>query len=274
MAPQAFPIDLYLKRIGLNTLPSPNVEGLHSLAKAQSSGITFENLDVLANIPIRIDLESISEKILKSGRGGYCFELNGLLGNALQAAGFTFEPRLARVTYRRPEPGPKTHLVYVVKIENQNWLVDVGFGGPGLIEPALFEANTEFEQNGTLFRFVLEKNGEFHLQRKTMDEWIGIYMVTHEPVMPIDLEVVNHFVSTWERSPFRSIFMCVSPRKNGVLTIHGQDLVHLDHNLNAVARRTIQDLADLKEIMNSQFHIQVPDSVLEKAWAKVSQNRP
>jgi N-hydroxyarylamine O-acetyltransferase len=270
MGLNSFPLGQYLERVGLKALSPATAEGLRELVRAQSFAISFENLDVLAGIPVSLQPNAVVEKILRHGRGGYCYELNGLLGMALEAAGFHFTRRLSRVTYRRPEPGPKTHLVYAVKVDGEEWLVDVGFGGPGLVEPAPLRANAEFAQNGARFRLLEEKSGDLHLQREVEGKWENLYLISAEPVLPIDIEVVNHFVSTWERSPFRSMFMCVAPVGSGLLVIQGQDLVRLDADLRACDRRPIATLEELRDVMTAEFKVAVPHSILERAWSKVS----
>src|SRR4051812_47350656 len=83
-------LSAYLERLGIPELPPPTPAGLAALARAQSAAIAFESLDAVAGVPISIAPEKIVEKILGRGRGGYCFELNGLFGLALEIAGFRF----------------------------------------------------------------------------------------------------------------------------------------------------------------------------------------
>ena len=104
-----FPVAAYLARIGLPALPPATADGLSELVLAQVRAIAFENLDVLAGLPVRLDRAVVYEKILGDGRGGYCFELNALMSGALEAAGFEVRPVMARVTYGRTVPGPATH---------------------------------------------------------------------------------------------------------------------------------------------------------------------
>lgn len=264
-----FPLDLYLKRIGLSDLGGTTALDLKRLVEAQLYGISFENLDVLARLPISLDPEAIVEKILHRERGGYCYELNGLLGMALEKAGFEFEPKLARVSFNRSGIGPKSHLVFVVKADGLEWLVDVGFGGPGLIAPMPFKLGAQSEQRGTKFRLVEAENDYLHLQRFSQSEWINLYMISPEKVIPVDIEVVNHFISTWERSPFRSLLMCVSHDEEGLKTIRDQELVWLDHELSPVKREKITGAADLKEKLRQNFQVEVPLPLCEEALMRV-----
>lgn len=262
-------INKYLERIGLEKLPAPTCQGLEILTRSHSFNVAFENLDALARNPIRIDLESITNKILNQGRGGYCYEVNGILAYAMSEAGFKFQKALCRVTYKRAEPGPKTHLVFIVETEKGPALVDVGFGGPGLVAPMPFKANAQMFQNGTEFRLVPERDGSLQLQRLAGKDWQNLYIVTNESFKEIDLEVANHFVSTWERSPFRSMLMCVLPVENGLKTIQGKALVHLNENLEVRAKRDLKDAADLHDVMTYEFKVKVALENVKKAWENV-----
>ena len=68
---------------------------LHALHPA---AITFENLDVLLKRPIRLDFAAIAAKIIKDGRGGYCYEQNNLFIAALGSLGFTVRSMAGRVS--------------------------------------------------------------------------------------------------------------------------------------------------------------------------------
>lgn len=269
MNPNDFPHEAYLRRIGLKALPDPTSQGLCTLVRAQSLAIPFENLDVLAGIPIRLDRAAIVDKILTRGRGGYCYELNGLMVQALEAAGFEVVSLLSRVSYQRPVPGPLTHQVLLVVCEGERWLVDVGFGGPGLIEPAPFDERAIFEQAGARFRLLEEADGDLHLQRENNGKWVDLYRIVQIKTHPADLEMSNHFVSTYPRSPFLNRFMCHRPTEDGVWRIDDCELKHLDTNQNLMRRTRLRNHDDLLRVMRETFQIELTDDLAQRAWQKV-----
>jgi N-acetyltransferase len=120
-----FDLDAYLERIGLSG--SPTVEQVH---RAHCTSIPFESLDPLMGLPVSLDPGDIFEKLVRSGRGGYCFEHNLLLAGALRALGAEVDLHLARVLRGgRPEvPRARSHLLLAVTIEDSKLLADVGFG--------------------------------------------------------------------------------------------------------------------------------------------------
>ena len=268
-----FDRDRYLARLGLTALPAPTAAGLRELVRAQLRAVAFENLDVLAGRPISVAPADIVAKILGRGRGGYCFELNGLLGLALTAAGFQATVRLARVSFGQPAPGSLSHQVFLVACEGTTWLVDVGFGGPGLAEPVPFVPGTEFVQDGARFRLSAATEVGVQLERLIGGAWAGIYVVSPLAVLPVDIEVGSHFVSTWERSIFRATFKCARPVADGLAVIKGTDLVVLDAEMEPVSQRPLGGAGDLAAVMREVFGVQVEPEIASAAWETVAAAR-
>jgi N-hydroxyarylamine O-acetyltransferase len=125
----------YLSRLGLGKTPDLDVAGLDALQRAHRLSIGFANLDVMLGHPIRIDLDSIADKLISRQRGGYCFEHNALFGAMLAELGFANRPLLGRVWLGSDWPGepattpPQTHTLRLTTIAGAPWIADAGFGG-------------------------------------------------------------------------------------------------------------------------------------------------
>ena len=50
--------------------------------------VPFENIDIQLGRSLTISVEDAFEKIVERGRGGWCYEQNGLFGWALSEIGF------------------------------------------------------------------------------------------------------------------------------------------------------------------------------------------
>jgi N-hydroxyarylamine O-acetyltransferase len=275
MSTNNFPAERYLSRLGLDQWPALSAAGLAELVCAQARAICFENLDTLSGTPVDVGLDAIIDKLLGRGRGGYCFELNGLLGAALAAAGFNAQRRLARVSFRRPGPGPLTHLLWLVELDGETWLADAGFGGPGTFAPIRFAPDVVTEQAGARFRLVNEGARGLHLQRWIDEAWADVYLIDPRPVLDIDIEMGNHFTSTWPTSPFRNIFMCFARCEDDILGIEGNTLVRRNTHFEAVERQTIRDADHLYAALTTQFQLDIPKSVVLAGWQRVQeQARP
>ena len=115
----------YLDRIGYAGPTQPNPETLAALQYAHLSSVPFENLDVVAQVPVSTDTGTVVTKIL-GGRGGWCFENNGAFAWLLEGLGF----RVRRLGAAVLLGGPKVeidHLAIEVQLDRP-YLVDVGFG--------------------------------------------------------------------------------------------------------------------------------------------------
>src|SRR5580765_5639386 len=89
----------YLRRIGHTGPLSSTLDTLRALHLRHTTTIPFENLNPLLGWPVRLDLESLEQKLVRDGRGGYCFEQNLLFSHALQALGFRVAGLAARVLW-------------------------------------------------------------------------------------------------------------------------------------------------------------------------------
>ena len=70
----------YLERIGFQGTARADRETLFQLHEAHFKTVPYENLDIFLYGKVAdLDAESVYEKIVNNHRGGYCFELNGLL---------------------------------------------------------------------------------------------------------------------------------------------------------------------------------------------------
>jgi N-hydroxyarylamine O-acetyltransferase len=128
-------VDRYLERIGVTCPIEPNLESLRALHRAHLLAIPYENLDVQLGRPVTIEIPAIYRKIVENGRGGWCYEMNGILGWALKELGF----RVTRATgaVMREMGGDASngnHLVLRVETDEGLYLADVGFGD-GPLEP-------------------------------------------------------------------------------------------------------------------------------------------
>ena len=124
----------YLHRICFDGSARPDLATLRAIHRAHQYAVPFENLDVLLHRPIVLDAEANYNKIVGQRRGGWCYQLNGVMGWALEQIGFDVMRMSAGVMrVRVGDAQLGNHLCLLVGLD-QRYLVDVGFGG-GLVEP-------------------------------------------------------------------------------------------------------------------------------------------
>lgn len=187
-----------MERVGLAGRP-----GLAEAHLAHVTSIPFENLDPHRGVPVSLGGEDLERKLVAERRGGYCFEQNLLLKEALEALGMEVEMFLARVRVGAP-PGeirPRSHLLLRVRAEGSTWHADVGFGRGSLFEPIPFGPGPEQEQLGRRFR-VVEDGAELVLQTAREEGWEDLYGFAPDPVPLVDVAVASWYTSTYPRSPF------------------------------------------------------------------------
>lgn len=201
----------------------PSITHLKKLQLAHLQAFPFENLDVFLTGQVSLLPDRLWNKLVVEKRGGWCFELNGLLHLVLEALGYEVRPLMAR---NLTGPGkPRTHEVLLVHLDSQLWLVDTGFGGTVLRAPLKLEENQEETQEGLDFKLTKTPQTQgtapwqapdfWILHTKKEGAWHPQFGFTLEPWEPQDFSVANHFHVSSPTSSF--------PQARLVNRIQGKD---------------------------------------------------
>ncbi len=91
-------INKYLERLHYKGNIIPDLTTLKALHQSHLYTIPFENLDIHFSRKIRLESSALQKKIIDSGRGGYCYELNGMFYLLLKKLGFNAKMISARVS--------------------------------------------------------------------------------------------------------------------------------------------------------------------------------
>lgn len=250
-----FDRDAYLERVGLAKPPSTSAEGLARLHRAQLETIPFENLDVLAGRGVDVAPEAIFDKTVKRRRGGYCFELNGLFLQALQAFGFDARALLGRV-HMGPEPGGRTHQVSLVRLDGRAWIADVGFGAWGTREPLPLEPGAESVQPDGTYRLAEAEPWGTALELDDGSGWRRLYTFDSTHVCRGDIETGNHYTATHPGSIFRRMRVVSRCTPEGRVSLIDSKLVRTSNG-----RREETDLepgAACDEALRVHFGLELP----------------
>ncbi|MFJ6572150.1 arylamine N-acetyltransferase [Streptomyces sp. NPDC091292] len=196
-------LDAYLTRVGYQGDVAPDLSTLRGLHTAHVDAIAFDNLDaLLGRTAVPLDLDSVQEKIVRRGRGGWCLEQVVLMAAVLDRIGFTFTAFAGRTRIRTGSKlGPALHVALCVAIDGERWLHDVSFGAHGLHEPIRLAENARLEGDWP-FDLVREPNGEHVLRFLRPEGPAELYGFTTDARYPSDFEILNHFCLTHPRSPF------------------------------------------------------------------------
>jgi N-hydroxyarylamine O-acetyltransferase len=122
-------LEAYFNRIRWGGAADPSFDVLAGLLRAHVSRIPFENFDVLMGRGVRLDIDSLQDKLVRAGRGGYCFEHATLFAAVLEKIGFRLTRHCARVILFVPaNQAPRGHMFLVVTLPEGEFVVDPGFG--------------------------------------------------------------------------------------------------------------------------------------------------
>lgn len=158
----AIDVDAYLSRLKIRR-DEPSLPYLRKLHSAHIHQIPFENLDIHYNRKIILDYRKIFKKIILDGRGGFCYELNGLFYHLLDHLGYDCIVISAQMKNEDGYDKEYGHMAISVRILDQTWLVDVGFGN-AFSYPKLLEAGKVQMDYTTYWRFEKDPDENFILQ--------------------------------------------------------------------------------------------------------------
>ncbi|MFI6008868.1 arylamine N-acetyltransferase [Streptomyces sp. NPDC051243] len=148
-------VDAYLRRLGVEHPAWPTVDVLRELHLRHLQTVPFENLSIHLGEEIVLEEKRLLDKVVGAGRGGFCYELNGIFGALLTALGFDVTLLAARVHGQEGRLGiPYDHMALKVRtVDGGAWLADVGFGAHSHY-PLAFEARGEQLDPAGVFRIV------------------------------------------------------------------------------------------------------------------------
>jgi N-hydroxyarylamine O-acetyltransferase len=149
-------VGAYLALLKLVQLPA-DLAFLKKIHKAHLIAVPFENLDIHYSRKISLDADFIFQKIVNEQRGGFCYELNLLLFHLLTQLGYDCHLVSAQVFNENKWSPDFEHMMIIVTILDDQWLVDVGFG-KHFIEPKKLQLTTPQLDYTVYYKF--ERNDE------------------------------------------------------------------------------------------------------------------
>jgi N-hydroxyarylamine O-acetyltransferase len=252
--------DRYLGALGIE-VGEPTLELLSRIVRQHVAAFPFSSVGVRLGDPLPLDPELLFDRIVRRGRGGYCFEHNGLLFAVLAELGYDVTVRLARVIHNGDHLPGLTHRISHVHIDHLAYVVDVGFGPSGPVAPVAMPradgadlAPWPPEQS---HRIVERRPGEFHLQHRHRGEPFSLYRFDLGTYGQADCEL-GHFYS--HRHP-EAVFVnnLVASR------ILGSEVRSLRNRLHRVVRpdgevdTEVTDADQLIALLRNEFGLSITD---------------
>ena len=255
------PIDLraYLERLGVRTLVAPGLQTLRAIITAHVASIPFENLDPFLGVPPALDIASVQRKLVRDHRGGYCFEQNRLLSDALRAIGFQVTDLAARVLWGQPEDAitARTHMLLRVEADGKSWLADVGFGGNTPTGPLQLVPDVEQATPHEPFRLIRRDDSDWRLELFAADAWQTLYRFDLQPQFPADYRVSNYWTSTNPDSHFVTGISAARAPAGRRLTLRNRQFAEHASG-GATTKRALATALEIRRVLQDEFLIRLP----------------
>jgi N-hydroxyarylamine O-acetyltransferase len=246
-----FVLQDYLDRIHFVGDVKSNIKSISKLMQCQLFTIPFEDLDVQAGKTISLQGNDIVDKLINRKRGGYCYELNGLFALMLQKMGISHRFVAARPLVT-PTENPKTHIAIIVTVEDEEYLVDLGFGGNGIREPLKLNDTTAVQQGSETFAIAKAENGDYILQTLLHNEWKDLYSFDLSHQEWIDFKPANHYNSTHPDSFFTQNLVVVLQNALGKKILFKNTFKSIE---NGKAQSYIFEPEKLDSILATEFNL-------------------
>lgn len=256
-------LQLYLDRIGFTEPVRPDVATLRALHRAHMQAIPYDSLDVQFGRPVSLDPAAAFEKIVVRGRGGWCYEMNGLFGAMLQLVGFKVT-RMAGAAMReqRGDFMIGSHLVLLVDLPEGPWIADVGFGD-GALEPFPLAASPltiegyDFRLEALDERWWRFHNHEFGGAR-SFDFVVG-------PADPALLQEKCDWLHDAPDSPFVQNVICQRYRGDEILQLIGRSLRNVRPGVKQ--ERLIDSADEFVAVLRDDFTLDLPEAAA--LWPRI-----
>lgn len=249
-------VQAYLHRIQYQGSVQSDYDTLRGLHIAHMRTVPFENLDIELKRPIRIDNESLWDKIVVNKRGGFCYELNGLFAWLLKQIGFEVTYLNGRVFNKEGKRGVEfDHLALLVKPPNSptRWLADVGFGD-SFIEPLNFEERGEQAQGLRSYRLEEIPDGFVAWQKNYDRAWERQYFFDVAPrTFPQDYEAGCLYHQTSPNTSFTQHSIISRATEDGRVSLESDWLIVTKNGTRA--KRALESQDEYHNLLKELFGI-------------------
>jgi N-hydroxyarylamine O-acetyltransferase len=236
----------YLKRIAYQGPLAVDWETLRGIHRAHANAIPYENLDAQLRRPTTIDPSAAFDKIVSQRRGGWCYEMNGVLGAVLEAIGFKVTRLAANGSSQH------SHLVLTVRLDDVTYVCDVGFSD-GPIDPyPLVEGS--FVQDGFEFRVELLPDNQWRVHNHRFG--MAPYFVAVGPNEKA-MEARCQWLQTSPDSPFVQHVTLVKRTQTGFVSLVDRTLRQISPT--GVTRTTVESAADFVTTIRDVFTLDVSE---------------
>ncbi|GIG59306.1 proansamycin X synthase [Longispora fulva] len=180
--------DVYLRRLGLDGRPAPDLATLVTLHKRHMESIPFSSVGSLA-VPtasgelvdlVDFDEDATFDAVVAAGNGGGCVQMTRLFLRLLRDLGFAADLIAGTTAEGLESYGVEVeHMAILARVDGGSWLVDIGYAGPSFLEPLRLDGVTRDQaQYGCRYRLVEDGDGALLQRRPKLGQWSTVFRFT------------------------------------------------------------------------------------------------
>lgn len=256
-------VEAVLRRIGLDERRAPTVEGLRRVHRAYVSSVPYEDIAVQLGESAPLDVDALAERLLTGGRGGYCFEVNGVLAALLEDLGFAVTRHESVVALDdRGRDAPTNHLALIVVAEGRRFLAEAGWG-EGWLEP--LELHPGPHTAGPFTWTVSEVDGGWWIDQHAWGSTPGFFVAAREATLA-DFAAPHAHLSTSPESHFTRTLLVEQPHDDHIVTLRSRTLRRRGPALDE--QEVLPDRTAFAAALRDRFGITLDEPRLERLWAQ------
>jgi N-hydroxyarylamine O-acetyltransferase len=248
-------LELYFNRINLDVPTDISIDTLADIHFAHASNIAYDMLDVFLGIEPSFDMQQIGDKLISGRRGGGCTQMNGLLAVVLETLGFSVRRSLSAVSREDGSMNLSTHMVLLVRVDDEEWICDVGFGYRGFLYPLRLLHNAQVVQGVHEYRVQRVGTSVWGIQYRRGVQWINLYILRDACYGAHEFVVGQFFNAYSPLSPFKNNLVCARPSLQGGCYLINDVLVSVQQHTRQ--RRIIRSRHELVDVLDEHFSIEL-----------------
>ena len=246
----------YFKRIGIpeNTVITESVEFLNLIHFQNCVSIPYENLDLVGGKLLSLRSEDVLKKIC-SKRGGYCFEINGLLSDFLKENGFEVTNYLGRFLRGMNEIPVRHHRVLKVACQGQYYIMDVSIAQSSPMLPLKLTEGIIQGQFGESYKFEKDPFLGWVLCDLYKGQWRNFYSFTEDEQLDIDFILPSFYCERHPSSRFNKFPIVGLKTKDGRKTLNDREYKVFEGGKLTESKENLSDEHRI-DILKKEFGIE------------------
>lgn len=244
-------LQAYLRRLGIGETPAPTRENLDRLIYAHLTHVPYENLSYCIEKKCPdLTVPALFDKIVTHGRGGYCFELNGLFYALLQELGYDVYPVACRMWLGLGQL-PVGHRASIVTIGGEKYFADVGASGMAGLCAVPYGSRSG---DGA---YISVRGHEREVRRVKDGEDVAVISYVDSYFDPVDFIPLNYYCAVGPAAADRPDPVVNLTTADGAYSIDA-DIFRI-RSRGQMEERKITDEAMLRDILKQYFSIELGD---------------